>query len=69
MQGFMVKPTIYNYQTAEEFAKEFQLGEGDLILTNEYIYNPFFGKMNLQCDVSGKIWSGGTLRRYGRGNL
>lgn len=51
MQGFMVKPTIYNYQTAEEFAKEFQLGEGDLILTNEYIYNPFFGKMNLQCDV------------------
>lgn len=51
MQGFMVKPTIYNYKTAEEFAKEFQLGEEDLILTNEYIYNPFFGKMNLNCDV------------------
>lgn len=51
MQGFMVKPTIYNYKTVEEFAKEFQLGEEDLILTNEYIYNPFFGKMNLNCDV------------------
>ena len=25
--------------------------KGDLVITNEYIYEPFFGKMDLECDV------------------
>lgn len=31
--------------------EEFRLGASDLILTNEYIYQPYFGAMNLECAV------------------
>ena len=51
MKMLSIKPTIYKYKTAEEFAKEFNIGAGDLVITNEYIYQPFFGKLNLGCDV------------------
>ena len=51
MKMLSIKPTIYKYKTAEEFAKEFKIGVGDLVITNEYIYQPFFGKLNLGCDV------------------
>ena len=51
MKQFMLKPSIYKYDTAKAFAEEFKIGEGDLVITNEYIYQPFFGEMNLKCDV------------------
>ena len=51
MRQFMLKPDIHQYASAQEFANEFQIGEGDLILTNEYIYQPYFGALNLKCDV------------------
>ena len=51
MKEFMLKPTIYKYATAKEFAEEFQIGEGDLVITNEYIYQPFFGNLGLKCDT------------------
>ena len=51
MQQLMIRPTIHKFDTAKEFAEEFALGEGDLILTNAYIYEPYFGSMNLGCDV------------------
>lgn len=51
MKQFMVRPEIYNYDTAKEFAKEFEIGTGDLIITNEYIYQPYFGELNLDCEV------------------
>ena len=51
MKTLMLKPDIYNYDTAKEFAEDFMLGEGDLVVTNEYIYNPYFGGLNLKCDV------------------
>lgn len=51
MQELMVKPTIFKYATAKEFAEEFPIGAGDLVITNEYIYQPYFGDMNLECDV------------------
>ena len=47
----MIKPSIYKYGTAKEFAEEFKLGKGDLVITNEYIYNPYFGELNLGCDT------------------
>ena len=31
--------------------EEFRLGASDLTLTNEYIYQPYFGAMNLECAV------------------
>ncbi len=51
MKQFMVKPEIYKYETAREFAEEFQIGKGDLVITNEYIYQPYFGPLDLECDV------------------
>lgn len=51
MKSFMVKPTVCLYDTAEEFAKEFRIGKGDLVITNQYIYEPFLGSLNLECDV------------------
>ena len=51
MKQFMVKPDIYKYNTCKEFADEFQIGKDDLVITNEYIYNPAFGDLKLECEV------------------
>lgn len=51
MQQLMVKPVILKYDTCKAFAEEFEIGKGDLVITNEYIYNPAFGNMNLECEV------------------
>jgi len=47
----MLKPTIFKYDTCEEFCKEFKVGKGDLIITNEYIYKPGFGDLNIEADI------------------
>ena len=60
MQQLMIRPTIHQFATAREFAECFQLGKGDLVLTNEYIYQPYFGSLNLECDVI-------FQERYGKG--
>lgn len=60
MQQLMIRPTIYQFATAREFAENFQLGKDDLVLTNEYIYQPYFGELNLECDVI-------FQERYGKG--
>ena len=51
MKELMIKPEIYHFDKVREFAEEFQIGEGDLMVTNEYIYKPFFGDLDLKCDV------------------
>ena len=51
MQELMLKPTIFKYDTAKEFVEEFKPGKGDLVITNEYIYNPYFEDLKLDCDV------------------
>lgn len=51
MQQLMVKPTIYKYNTCKEFADAFQIKEGDLVITNDYIFKPFFEQLKLKCDV------------------
>lgn len=60
MKSFMVKPTVCFFDTAEEFVKEFRIGKGDLVITNQFIYEPFFSCLNLDCDV---IWQ----EKYGSG--
>lgn len=47
MKQLILKPELHKFQTCKEFAKEFELGEDDLILTNEYIFNPYFKELNL----------------------
>lgn len=47
MKEIILKSQISYYDTCKEFAREFHLGSGDLILTNEYIYKPYFGTLGL----------------------
>lgn len=48
MKEIILKSQISSYETCAEFAKEFNLGSDDLVLTNEYIYNPYFGSLGLK---------------------
>lgn len=51
MQQIIWRTELHSFGTCKEFVDEFQLGESDLVLTNEYIYQPCFGSMNLNCTV------------------
>ena len=51
MKQLSIKPTIHKFDNALDFAKEFNLKEGDLVITNKYIWEPYFGNLNLDCDV------------------
>lgn len=47
MQLFKLKSTIHSFDTFSEFAKEFQLGHKDLIITNDFLFEPFMKACNL----------------------
>ena len=49
MKAFKIVPSIAEYVDFRTLAKELSLGERDLILTNEYIYNPTIAALNLGC--------------------
>lgn len=49
MQLFKLKTTIDRFESFAEFAKAFELGERDLVITNEFIYEPFMKACNLKC--------------------
>ena len=51
MKQFMLKPEIFHYDTAKAFAEEFRIGKEDLVITNQYIYEPYFGGLDLECEV------------------
>ena len=51
MKEIIWKPELHRFSSCKEFVEEFRLGASDLILTNEYIYQPYFGAMNLKCAV------------------
>ncbi|MEA4852979.1 MAG: 4-hydroxybutyrate dehydrogenase [Christensenella sp.] len=51
MKELSIKPTIFSFDTCKEFCEEFNVGEGDLIITNEYIYNPYFTDLDVKADV------------------
>lgn len=44
----IMKPELHRFDSCREFAEAFSLNEKDLILTNEYIYNPSFGELGLK---------------------
>jgi 4-hydroxybutyrate dehydrogenase len=52
MKLLAIKPQVHKFDTAKEFAEFFNIGEGDFVLSNEFIYNPFFGSLNLKADVA-----------------
>ena len=51
MKQLSIKPTIHKFENARDFAQEFKLGKGDLVITNQYIWEPYFGDLNLDCNV------------------
>ena len=51
MIELQLKPTIYSYDTCRDFAAELQLGAKDLIITNQYIFDPNFKELDLPCHV------------------
>jgi len=60
MSSFSVHPQVLQYDTFAAYAKEHPLGKGDLILTNEFIYEPFLKASAGESDVI-------FQERYGRG--
>ena len=44
MKQFAVKPEIFMCDTCKEFCDEYKIGKGDLILSNEYIFEPYFSQ-------------------------
>lgn len=51
MKQVILKPTLYRFGSCKEFVNEFKLGRGDLILTNQYIFDPYFGGLGIDVDV------------------
>lgn len=51
MVQMIFKPTLHKFDTCRSFAEEFRLNETDLVLSNEYIYEPYFGRLGLPCKV------------------
>ena len=51
MVEIILKPELHQFQTCKEFTTEFQLNSQNLVLTNEYIYKPYFSSMELNCHV------------------
>ena len=49
MKEILIAPQIDRFDTFKEFADAFELGEKDLILTNEYIYNPVMAAAGVAC--------------------
>ncbi len=43
----IMRPELHHFNSCKEFAQAFELRKTDLILTNEYIYNPSFSGLNL----------------------
>ena len=51
MKAFTLTPSVVEYAQFADFAKDAKLGENDLILTNEYIFNPTIAELNLGCQT------------------
>ncbi|HWQ79770.1 MAG TPA: 4-hydroxybutyrate dehydrogenase [Anaerovoracaceae bacterium] len=49
MREILIKPQLHKFGSFREFADESGLGERDLIITNEYIYEPFMKDCGLAC--------------------
>lgn len=51
MKAFRLNTAISEYQEFSDYAKEAELNENDLIITNEYIYEPTIAKLGLPCQT------------------
>lgn len=51
MKQLTWKTELFLFDDVTTFIREFQIGKGDLIITNAFIYEPFFGALQLNADV------------------
>lgn len=49
MQLFKLKTRLHEFNSFMQFAKEFDLGPNDLVITNEFLFTPFMKPLNLSC--------------------
>lgn len=51
MKQFRIVPQITMYDNCGEFVQTTEIGLEDLVLTNRYIWEPYFGEMNCQTNL------------------
>lgn len=51
MRELIIKPTIYKFDQVSQFLEEYNLKAGDLVITNEFIYDAFFKEYSLDCEI------------------
>ena len=44
MQLLKLKSRLHRFEYFADFAKEFELGDKDLVITNEFLYEPFMNR-------------------------
>ena len=50
MKLFKLPTQIHKFNAFKDFAAEFNIGEGDLVLTHQFIFDPFMKELNLKAD-------------------
>lgn len=50
MQLLRLVPNVYYFDTMKQFQEEFQIGPGDLVVTNRYLYEPLLKPLSVQAN-------------------
>lgn len=48
MRAIKIAPEVHVFDTFKEFAEEFQIGKNDLVLTHEFLYEPFMKPLGIE---------------------
>lgn len=51
MLALKLKPTVHYFDKVAEFNDEFQIKEDDLLVTNQWIYEPYVEPLGVKCNV------------------
>ena len=51
MQALRVVPAIHYFDTFKEFNEEFKLGKGDILVTNQWMYDPYVKPLGIDIPV------------------
>ncbi|WP_053956156.1 4-hydroxybutyrate dehydrogenase [Inediibacterium massiliense] len=50
MQFFKLPTVIHQFDDFKSFAQEFEIGKGDLVLTHQFLYDPYMNDLKLDAD-------------------
>ena len=51
MQALRVVPAIHYFETFKAFNEEFKIGEGDILVTNQWMYDPYVAPLGIEVPV------------------